>query len=205
MLGQGLFLSLTAKPDDTSPTARGLFIREQFLCQHVSEPPPGVNTNLPEITEAKPQTNRERLREHVTNPSCSTCHNLIDPIGFEFEKFDAIGARREKIKLLFRENEEGERRAAPRTIELEINTDGFVAGIPDSNFSSPRELGAVLARSPQCQECLVKQYFRYTFGRIETQADRPLIRRALDDFRKSQFRFKELIISLVRSREFSGN
>src|SRR5262249_21187239 len=101
LLGQSLFLALTAKPDDTSPPARGLFIREQFLCQHVSEPPPGVNTNLPEITEAKPQTNRERMREHVTNPSCSTCHNLIDPIGFGFEKFDAIGARRNKFKLLF--------------------------------------------------------------------------------------------------------
>ena len=202
LLGQSLFLSLTAKPDDTSPTARGLFIREQFLCQHVSEPPPGVNTNLPEITEAKPQTNRDRMREHVTNPSCSTCHNLIDPIGFGFEKFDAIGARREKFKLLvFGENEEGESRPKPRTLEIEINTDGFVAGIPDSKFSSPRELGAVLARSPQCQECLVKQYFRYTSGRMETQADRPVIRRVSEDFRKSQFRFKELIISLVRSRE----
>jgi hypothetical protein len=204
LLGQSLFLSLTAKPDDTSPTARGLFIREQFLCQHVSEPPPGVNTNLPEVTEAKPQTSRERMREHVTNPSCSTCHNLIDPIGFGFEKFDAIGARREKFKLLFfGENEEGERRAKPRTLELEISTDGFVAGIPDSKFSSPRELGAVLARSSQCQECLVKQYFRYTSGRMEMQADRPLIRQVSEDFRKSQFKFKELIISLVRSREFS--
>ena len=206
LLGQSLFLSLTAKPDDTSPTARGLFIREQFLCQHVSEPPPGVNTNLPEITEAKPQTNRERLNEHVSNPSCSTCHNLIDPIGFGFEKFDAIGARREKFKLLvYGENEEGGRRVKPGTLELEINTRGFVAGIPDSKFSSPRELGAVLARSPQCQECLVRQYFRYTAGRMETQADRPLIRQVSEDFRKSQFRFKELIISLVRSREFSDN
>jgi hypothetical protein len=205
LLGQSLFLALTAKPDDTSPTARGLFIREQFLCQHVSEPPPGVNTNLPEITEAKPQTNRERMREHVTNPSCSTCHNLIDPIGFGFEKFDAIGARRNKFRLLFfGPDEEGDRRAKPKTLELEMDTAGYVAGIPDSNFSSPRELGAVLARSPQCQECLVKQYFRYTSGRMETQADRPLIRQVSDDFRNSQFRFKELIISLVRSREFSN-
>jgi len=200
LLGQSLFLALTAKPDDTSPTARGLFIREQFLCQHVSEPPPGVNTNLPEITEAKPQTNRERMREHVTNPSCSTCHNLIDPIGFGFEKFDAIGARRDKFKLLFfGADEEDERRAQSRTVELEMDTAGYIAGIPDSKFSSPRELGAVLARSPQCQECLVKQYFRYTSGRMETQADRQLIRQALEDFRKSQFSFKELIISLVRS------
>ncbi|HEX5085988.1 MAG TPA: DUF1592 domain-containing protein [Blastocatellia bacterium] len=204
LLGQGLFLSLTAKPDDTSPTARGLFIREQFLCQHVSEPPPGVNTNLPEITEAKPQTNRERMSEHVTNPSCSTCHNLIDPIGFGFEKFDAIGARREKFKLLFFDKrKEGERRPMRRTLDLEIDTGGFIAGVPDSKFSSPRELGAVLARSRQCQECLVKQYFRYASGRMETQADRPLIRQVSEDFRKSQFRFKELIISLIRSRELS--
>jgi hypothetical protein len=204
LLGQTMFLALTAKPDDTSPTARGLFIREQFLCQHVSEPPPGVNTNLPPISEAKPQTNRERMREHVTNPSCATCHNLIDPIGFGFEKFDAIGARRDKFKLLFFGNAEGERRALAKTIDLDLDTTGYVAGLPDSKFSSPRELGAVLSRSPQCQECLVKQYFRYTAGRMETPADRPLIRQVFEDFKRSQFRFKELMIALVRAREFSN-
>jgi len=62
----------------------------------------------------------------------------------------------------------------------------------------------VLAGSPQCQECLVKQYFRYIVGRIETPADRPLIRQVFEDFKKSQFRFKELMIALVRSREFSN-
>jgi len=204
LLGQSLFLALTAKPEDTSPTARGLFIREQFLCQHVAEPPPGVNTNLPEITEAKPQTNRDRLREHTTNPSCATCHNLIDPIGFAFERFDAIGRRQDKFKLQFFVTDEDDNRRTSKTIELPLDTGGHVAGIPDSKFSSPRELGAVLARSPQCQECLVKQYFRYTVGRMETPADRSLIRQVFDDFKKSQFHFKELMISLVRSREFSN-
>jgi hypothetical protein len=202
LLGQTLFLALTAKPDNTSPTARGLFIREQFLCQHVAEPPPGVNTNLPPITEAKPQTNRDRMREHVTNPSCATCHNLIDPIGFGFEKFDAIGARRNQFKLMFFSNDEEGGRRTPKTLELDVDTTGYVAGIPDSKFTSPRELGAVLARSPQCQECMVKQYFRYTAGRMETPADHALIQQASDDFKKSQFRFKELMISLVRAREF---
>ncbi|HEX2727265.1 MAG TPA: DUF1592 domain-containing protein, partial [Beijerinckiaceae bacterium] len=46
ILGQGLFLTLTSKPNDTSPTARGLFIREHFLCQKVADPPPGVSTDL---------------------------------------------------------------------------------------------------------------------------------------------------------------
>jgi hypothetical protein len=203
LLGQTLFLALTAKPDDTSPTARGLYIREQFLCQHVAEPPPGVNTNLPEITEAKPQTNRDRMREHVTNPSCATCHNLIDPIGFGFEKYDAIGARRETFKLrFFGSYEGGHNQRQAKSIELPVDTTGYVAGIPDSKFSNPRELGAVLARSPQCQECIAKQYFRYIAGRMETAADRSLLRQVNDDFKRSQFHFKELMISLVRAREF---
>jgi hypothetical protein len=206
LLGQSLFLALTAKPDETAPTARGLFVREQFLCQHVSEPPPGVNTNLPEITEAKPQTNRERLASHLTNPSCATCHNLIDPIGFGFEKFDAIGARREKFKLSFVPNTKGaNRRTPPKIMELDIDPKGHVAGVPNSDFTSPKELGAVLAASAQCQECVVKQYFRYTAGRMETPADRALIQKALNEFRSSQFRFKELIVSILRSREFPSS
>jgi hypothetical protein len=202
VLGQGLLLALTAKPDDTSPTARGLFVREQFLCQHVPDPPPGVDTNLPPVTEAKPQTNRERMGEHATNPSCATCHNLIDPIGYAFERFDPVGARREKFKLSFFGPRRSERRAVAKTIELDMDTTGWAAGISTSKFTSPRELGAVLAQSEKCQECVVRQYLRYTAGRLETPADGGLIRRVLDDFRKSQFRFQELIISVIRSREF---
>jgi hypothetical protein len=204
LLGQTLFLAVTAKPEDSSPTARGLFVREQFLCQHVPDPPPGVNTNLPPVTEAKPQTNRDRMSEHATNPSCATCHKLIDPIGFGLEKFDAVGARRDKYTLQFStgRGEGGGRRNPPRKIDLGLDTKGYVTGIPNSEFTSPAELGAVLAKSPQCQECVVKEYFRYVSGRLETPADRPLIRKLLEDFRSSQFRFKELIVSFMRSREF---
>ena len=209
LLGQGLFLTITAKPDDSSPTARGLFVREQFLCQHVPDPPPGVNTNLPPVTEAKPQTNRDRMSEHATNPSCATCHKLIDPIGFGLEKFDGIGGRRDKYRLQFRSRRHGDDeenlRTPPRNIDLDIDAKGYVAGIPASEFSSPSQLGAVLARSTQCQECVVKEYFRYTAGRIETPADRPAIRQILDAFRNSQFHFKELMVKTVLLREFPNS
>ncbi len=204
LLGQALFLTLSSKPDETAPTGRGLFIREQFLCQQVPPPPPGVDTNLPPIEEAKPVTNRERLAMHTTNKMCAGCHNLIDPIGFGFEKFDAIGMRREKNKILFYPNLGGVagRRAKPREIDLDLDTKGSVAGIQDSAFSSPRELGDILAKTPQCQECMVKQVFRYMSGRQDTPADRPVLTRALEDFRKSEYHFKELIVALVKSREF---
>ena len=205
LLGQALFLALSAKPDDTSLTGRGLFVREQFLCQHVPPPPAGVNTNLAPSTEAHPQTNRDRMSEHVSNAVCATCHNLIDPIGFGFEKFDAVGARRNQYELRFYSGYHGGgKRQPPKTVNLTMDTNGWVAGIPDSHFSSPRELGAVLAKTPQCQECMVKQYFRFTAGRMETPADYPLIHRVLEDFQNSQFRFQELIIGLARSREFPG-
>jgi hypothetical protein len=144
------------------------------------------------------------MSEHATNASCATCHRLIDPIGFGLEKFDAVGARREKFTLEFGAKGEG-RRAAGKTVDLDLDTSGTVVGIPDSQFSSPSELGAVLAKSTQCQECVIKQYFRYTSGRLEGPSDRPVLRKVTDDFRDSHFRFKELIVSLVRLREFPNS
>jgi len=83
-----------------------------------------------------------------------------------------------------------------------LDTKGRVAGIPNSEFSSPRELGEVLAKTAQCQECVVKQVFRYMSGRQDTPADRPVLNQALDAFRKSDYRFKELMVALARLREF---
>ena len=141
---------------------------------------------------------------HATNKACAGCHNLVDPIGFGFEKFDAIGQRRERQKLTFGESfgEAKSARLKVTSVELNLDTHGHVAGIPDSAFTSPKELGAVLAASPQCQECMVKQYFRYLAGRSETPADRPLIRQVFEDFRQSGFRYREMIISMIRAREF---
>ncbi len=203
LIGQALFLTLSSKPEDTAPTGRGLFVREQFLCQQVPPPPPGVDTNLPPVEQSKPVTNRERLALHTTNKMCAGCHNLIDPIGFGLEKFDAIGMRRETQKLLFSagRSADGER-GKTTEINLELNTKGWIAGIPDSEFSSPRALGEILAKTPQCQACVVKQVFRYMAGRMDTPADRPVLTTALEEFRKSGYRFKELMVTLVRSTEF---
>ena len=80
-------------------------MREQFLCQHIADPPPGVNTNLPPVNEAKPQTNRERMTEHTTNKSCAGCHNLIDPIGnvplFAGFMYSAVGSYLVRVRRVF--------------------------------------------------------------------------------------------------------
>ena len=87
----------------------------------------------------------------------------------------------------------------PVKITVALDTRGTVMGIPNSDFASPKELGKVLAEAPQCQECVVRQLFRYASGRKESGADRPTIQKALETFRGSQFRFKELMMFLARS------
>jgi hypothetical protein len=89
-------------------------------------------------------------------------------------------------------------RPKPKEIYLTLDTAGQVAGLPEPQFNSARELGELLAQTPQCQECIVKQLFRYMSGRQDTPADIPMIHVALDDFRKSGFHFKELVVSLVQ-------
>ena len=139
------------------------------------------------------------MTEHVTNPSCAACHRLMDPIGFGLENFDAIGVWRDKesISLPAAGGARGR-----KDVKLDIDTQGEIAGIPNSAFSDAKQLGAILAESPVCQKCMVRQLFRYSYGRLETGGDE----KAIDDlyvrFKESGFRIKNLLVALVESPEF---
>jgi hypothetical protein len=203
VLGHGSFLVLTSKPAETSPTARGLFIRNQFLGHEVPPPPAGVNTVLPAVTENAPLTNRQRLDVHLNSDACANCHRLIDPIGLGFEQYNAIGVFQEKLQLQFGSRRGGDNQGRePKTIALDLDTTGHIQGIENSEFRTPKELGRLLAESPACQKCIVKQLFRYGLGRQETPQDQPTLDALLVTFRESGFRFRELVVGLVTSGTF---
>ncbi|MFN0100700.1 MAG: DUF1592 domain-containing protein [Bryobacteraceae bacterium] len=205
ILGHASFLTLTSKPSETAPTERGLFVREHFLCQIVPPPPPGVSTTLPAFSDDQPMTNRDRLAMHLSNASCASCHRLVDPIGFGFEQFDAIGRYREKqVALTYPKMDKAKKglRRDGVPVELVVDTKATILGIPNSDFSSPAEAGRILASTPACQRCVVKQFFRYALGRAETEADRPHLDEAYERFVKSGFRFRELVLAIVTSRPF---
>lgn len=205
ILGHGTFLAQTGKPQSTSPTERGLFVREHFLCQTIPPPPPGVDASLPPLVlGGEPVTARQTMTEiHASQESCASCHRLVDPIGFGFEHFDTVGAFRETERVRIEPSAQQERQGKKaETYELPIDSSGYIAGIPDSDFGSPREAGMVLARSRTCHKCVAKQLFRYLFGRHETREDSDLINRAYNRFRESGFLLRELILELVVSPEF---
>jgi hypothetical protein len=205
VLGHAGLLTLTASQNDTSPTARGLFVREHFLCQNVPPPPPGVDTNLPAVTD-KPMTNKERLQIHLSNKSCAACHTLIDPIGLGFEKFDNLGRYREKLvtKIQLQRDAVTNQPRDTKEFELSLDTAAHIQGIPNSQFSTIKELGAILSNDPTCQRCMVKQIFRYAAGRHETESDQPHLDALFEVFQKSGFRFRELLLALVTSPPFLG-
>ena len=97
LLGHGSLLTVTSAGNRTSPVKRGKWILENLLGAPVPLPPPGVETNLERrrppggaITSL-----RQRLEQHRANPSCASCHAVMDPIGFSLENFDLIGTWRD--------------------------------------------------------------------------------------------------------------
>ena len=104
------------------------------------------------------------------------------------------------MSLRFRGGRYGDDNAT--TIDLDLDTSASIQGIENSAFETPKGLGRILAESEACQRCIVKQLFRYTFGRQETTGDQPIIDVMLKSFRDSGFRFRELIIAMVTSDLF---
>src|SRR5690606_35397729 len=86
------FLSLHAHPGRSSPTLRGMALRETFLCQHVPEPPADVDFSIVNNPDSHYPTQRDRVNAHAENASCAGCHKIMDPIGLALENFDGEGS-----------------------------------------------------------------------------------------------------------------
>ena len=130
-----------AHPGEGSPVERGLLVRERLLCETLPPPPPGVDATLPVATEG--QSTRERLAQHRADPSCAGCHDRIDPIGFGFEGYDAMGRHAEE------------------------DSHGEVMGLdgqPTVSFADTAELVALLADSPDVTRCFVRHWVQHGLG-----------------------------------------
>ena len=94
ILRHGSILAVTSYATRTSPTIRGSWILENILGTPTPPPPPDVPT-LKDKSSLVPTTVRDRLAQHRANPACASCHDIIDPVGFALENYDALGRWRE--------------------------------------------------------------------------------------------------------------
>ena len=182
LLTQGGFLVRFAHPARTSPTLRGKYIREAVLCQAVPPPPPDVIASLPETSDDNmPMTTRDRLQQHITDPSCAACHASMDPLGFAFEGFDQNGRRRTHENGL--------------PVDDSAELDGVVA-------QGARGFSALLAARGEMASCLVRNLFRHGTGHIEESGEEPILYDVDTAFFESGFRLKEALVSIASSDAF---
>jgi hypothetical protein len=183
LLTQPSVLAVHAHAAQSSPIRRGVLLRENLLCQMLPEPPPDVDNTPPDLDPDA--TTRERFEQHRADPACAACHELIDPIGFGFEHYDAVGRYRDV------ENDNP------------IDGSGALGGTDvDGSFDGAVELAYRLAESDDVRSCVAAQWFRFAFGRIETEAD-ACSRAAIDDaFADSGYRIPDLMLAIVTSDAF---
>jgi mono/diheme cytochrome c family protein len=186
LLGQGSILTLTSVADRTSPVQRGKWVMEVLL----ASPPPPPPPNVPALDDSvkaneggKMLSTRERMEQHRNNPSCNSCHRVIDPLGLALENFDVTGAWRIK------DNE----------VPVDVNGDLY----DGTRMEGPAGLRAALLKH---QDMFVTGFteslMTYALGRRIEYTDMPMIRAIVRDAAKKDNRISAFVMGVVGSPAF---
>jgi mono/diheme cytochrome c family protein len=185
LLAHGSLLATTSYPDRTSPVLRGKFLLNNILGVPAPPPPPGVDTNLAEAKPGGlPASIRERLAQHRTNPSCASCHAVIDPLGFALENFDVIGGWRAVDE-------------AGRPVDAKATTPG---GAPFEGLAGLRTL--LLEQPEQFPRTVTEKLLAYALGRRLEYYDRPAVRTIVRNAEAEHYRWSSLILGIAKSPAF---
>jgi len=185
LLGQGSILTVTSFAHRTSPVLRGKYVLDNILGTRASDPP----DNVPALEEndaasLDQESLRQRLARHRADPACSSCHNIMDPIGLAMEKFDAVGR--------WRDLDEG---------GLPIDSTGELAnGTP---IDGPIDLKMSLVERPELfVNTFTNRMLTYAIGRGLEYYDMPTVRAIVDKAAEDDYHFSSIIQEIVKSAPF---
>jgi len=179
---QASFLTAMADAVDPHPVKRGVTVLRRVLCIELEVPATLV---VPPLPEPQPgQTTRERFSVHHESP-CATCHAVIDPIGFTFENYDAIGAWR---------TQDGAK-PVDATGSIKLSTGDF-------KLNGAVELMKQLAKAPEARDCMATQFLRYSLRRREI-ADEAASLKVLQSTMASDTDMRQLMVAATKARTFT--
>jgi hypothetical protein len=182
LLRHASILTVTSYATRTSPVIRGNWILENLLGTPPPPPPPNVPA-LEDVAVSADLPIRERLAAHREKAACASCHNLMDPIGFALENYDAVGR--------WREFEKG----AP------VDATGALPG--SDPFTGVAGLEKGMAERPdRFVRTLVEKLLIYALGRGLEPTDAAAVRKIVRDASESGYRFSDLISGIVTSEPF---
>jgi hypothetical protein len=179
VLTQAAILTMNSDPTRSNVVRRGAWIADSILCAKPPPPPAGVPP-LPEPMAG--ESERERLARHRTSPSCNSCHQLIDPLGFALESFDAIGAHRVDID------------------GLPVDDAGM---LPDGrSFRGAIELARLLENDDLYKSCVTRKLATYALGRVMRDDEQCLIDTIGQEVVAPDRAFSDLLWAIVTSAAF---
>ena len=185
LLGKGGVLLASSYPNRTSPVLRGAWVLEKIIGTHPPQPPPGVEGLVENVDGELATTVRERLEAHRTNPSCSGCHSVLDPLGYALENFDAVGRWREK----------------DREAGTAIDSSGVLAdGTPVDGPVALRQ--ALTERPEQFVQTFTERLMTYALGRSLDYRDMPTVRAIVRQAAAENYRFSAIVWGIVTSDQF---
>lgn len=184
LLTQPALMAILGKANQSDPIHRGVFVRTRMLCDVLQPPPGDVDITPPDLMPGL--TTRERFDMHRTQPRCAACHTLIDPIGYGFEHYDALGR--------YRATEEGHA----------VDASGMVVDGDDAtgSFDGAPDLSQQLLGSQVFEGCVARQFFRFAQGRVETQADTCATSTLESVLTESHGDLRELMIGITTTPAF---
>jgi len=183
LLSMAAILAVSSHPHRTSPVLRGKWILETLLGDTPPPPPPGIPPLDEDSHEDEAQSLRQRLEQHRADPTCATCHDKMDPLGFSLENYDVLGRWR---------TEEGGQPVDAR------------ATMPDgTEFEGPAQLKQILMdRKDQIVRHLTRKMLGYALSRGLTFEDFCTIDAIVEDLKANEYASHRLLMGIVESIPF---
>ena len=182
LLRHGSILTVTSYATRTSPVIRGNWILENILAMPTPPPPPDVPALEEKVVGAELSI-RERLARHRSDPACASCHNIMDPIGFALENYDAVGR--------WRDYDGG---------QAVDSAGGLIDGTKVKGIAG---LEAGILKEPDLfATALTAKLLTYALGRGMEVSDAPAIRQAVRQAAADNYRFSAVIWGIIESPAF---
>jgi mono/diheme cytochrome c family protein len=184
LLAEGALLATTSYPERTSPVLRGKWLLNNIFGSPIPPPPPGVANDFDAKPAAMKLSMRERLAEHRRNPSCNSCHSMMDPLGFALENFDVVGGWR-NVDESGRPIDAGGATAGGAKIEGLAGLRSFLLADPD-----------------QFPRTVTEKLMSYALGRRLEYYDRPAVREIVRAAAAQDYRWSAIVLGIVKSPAF---
>ena len=190
LLTHASVLSLTSDGTRHRPVHRGVWVSEAIFGRTPPPPPPNVEPLAPTPSNQPKATIRMQLEAHATHATCASCHQKIDPLGFAFDNFDAIGRWRTSEQV-----------AGGKGDDPAVNASGK---LPDGRaFHGADEFKHLLVQDiDRFAEAFVEQLATYSLRRVMTIDDGVQIKAIVQASKRDDYKLRTVIENLVLSDLF---